>query len=71
MRIALQDEYELAQATIGRRREPGHLPSTQRWLIGLLQRRNANVATVALANKNARTAWALLAHAKPYEPGHA
>lgn len=49
---------------------PGTFTSTQRWLIGLLQRRNANVATVALANKNARTAWALLAHAKPYEPEH-
>ena len=28
-------------------------------------RRNKNVAAVALANKNARTVWALLAH----EPG--
>jgi transposase len=49
---------------------PATFTSTQRWLIDLLQRRNANVAAVALANKNARTAWALLAHAKPYEPGH-
>jgi len=30
------------------------------WLNGLLQRRNANVAAVALANKNARIVWALL-----------
>jgi transposase len=32
------------------------------WLGKLLGRRNKNVATVALANKNARIAWALLAH---------
>ena len=28
----------------------------------MLGRRNKNVAAVALANKNARIAWALLAH---------
>ena len=33
------------------------------WLAGLLHRRHPNVAAVALANKNARTVWALLAHA--------
>lgn len=32
------------------------------WLVRLLARRNANMAAVALANKNARIAWALLAH---------
>ena len=31
------------------------------WLSRLLKRRNANVAAVALANKNARIIWALLA----------
>lgn len=31
------------------------------WLSRLLKRRNANVAAVALANKNARITWALLA----------
>jgi len=30
-------------------------------------RRNKNVAAVALANKNARTVWALLAHGRVYE----
>ncbi len=39
------------------------------WLSGLLGRRNKNVATVALANKNARTVWALLAHDREYQPG--
>ena len=41
-----------------------------RWLAGLLQRRHKNVATVALANKNARTAWALLAHDRAYVTGY-
>lgn len=30
------------------------------WLAGLLDRRPANVATVALANKNARVVWAMM-----------
>jgi transposase len=33
-----------------------------RWASALEQRRGHNVATVALANKNARVAWAILAH---------
>ena len=33
-----------------------------RWLARLLARHNKNIAAVALANKNARVAWALLAH---------
>ena len=37
-------------------------PNMQGWLGKLLGRRNKNIATVALANKNARIAWALLAH---------
>lgn len=37
------------------------------WLGKLLARRNKNVAAVALANKNARTIWALLAHDRKYD----
>jgi transposase len=37
------------------------------WLARLMGRRNKNVAAVALANKNARTVWALLAHGRAYE----
>jgi transposase len=37
------------------------------WLKKLLARRNKNVAAVALAAKNARTAWALLAHERSYQ----
>ncbi len=40
------------------------------WINGVVQRRNKNVAAVALANKNARIVWALLAHERSYEPGY-
>ena len=36
------------------------------WLRKLIARRNKNVAAVALAAKNARIAWALLAHERSY-----
>ena len=38
------------------------------WLTGLLSARNPNVAAVALANKNARMVWALLAHGREFDP---
>ena len=37
------------------------------WLAGVVNRRNPNIAAVALANKNARTVWALLAHGRDYQ----
>jgi transposase len=40
------------------------------WLGHLLRRRHLNVAAVALANKNARTVWALLAHEREYRPDY-
>ena len=40
------------------------------WLKGLLARRNKNIAAVALAAKNARIAWALLAHERGYQRDH-
>lgn len=36
----------------------------------LVKRRHSNVAIVALANKMARTIWAVLAHNSPYEKEH-
>ncbi len=45
-------------------------PPTNPWLGKLLARRNKNVAAVALANKNARTIWALLAHDRTYAPDY-
>jgi transposase len=38
------------------------------WLGQLLGRSNMNVAAVALANKNARRCWALLAHGRAFDP---
>ncbi len=40
---------------------------TEGWLARLVQRRNPNIAAVALANKNARIVWALLAHDRNYQ----
>jgi transposase len=37
------------------------------WLTRIVDRRNKNIATVALANKNARIVWALLAHNREYQ----
>lgn len=37
-----------------------------RWAADIEKRRGFNIATVALANKNARIAWALLAHDAPF-----
>jgi transposase len=41
------------------------------WLAGVMGRRNKNVAAVALANKNARIVWALLAHDREYAANYA
>jgi transposase len=37
------------------------------WLGSLLRRRHVNIAAVALANKNARTIWALMAHDREFQ----
>lgn len=55
-----------ARAVIYRARQSGNRDS---WLAKLVDRRNANVAAVALANKNARIVWALLAHDREFRPG--
>ena len=39
---------------------------TDKWTTVMLARRHKNVAAVARANKNARVAWALLAHGRDY-----
>lgn len=41
------------------------------WLVKLTTRRNKNIAAVALANKNARTIWALLAHDREFRADYA
>lgn len=42
--------------------------SVDRWVQGLLERRNMNIAVVAMANKSARIVWALLAKDRQYDP---
>ena len=54
-----------ARAVLNHSSRPGRtLPP---WLQGLLSRRPKNVAIVALANKIARTIWALLAHGRSFD----
>ncbi len=42
-----------------------------RWVTEIAKRRHPNVAAVALANKNARMAWAMLRHKTVYDPDYA
>lgn len=44
-----------------------HAKDKPKWLQELLARRPLNVAVVALANKMARTAWAIVAHGRAYQ----
>jgi transposase len=43
---------------------------TDSWSTEMMKRRHKNVAAVARANKNARVAWALLAHGREYKAGY-
>ncbi|MDK7207912.1 transposase, partial [Klebsiella quasivariicola] len=45
---------------------PNKTDRRSQWLQALSERRNRNIATVALANKNARIAWALLSREEDY-----
>jgi transposase len=45
--------------------------NTNGWLSNLLNRRHPNIAAVALANKNVRTVWALLAHGRVFRADYA
>jgi transposase len=47
--------------------KPGQEPS---WIDRLIARRRSNIAAVALANKNARIVWALLAYDREYQAGY-
>jgi hypothetical protein len=44
--------------------------SRNSWLANLLTRRHPNIAAVALANKNVRIVWALLAHGRDFKPDY-
>ena len=47
-----------------------HSKTPPQWAIDLARRRPKNVALVAMANKMARTIWALLAHQRDYQSGY-
>src|SRR5262250_341624 len=56
-----------ARAALGK--AGGKQDPRSRWLGKLRQLRHPNIAAVALANKNTRIAWALLANGEAYDPG--
>jgi hypothetical protein len=43
-------------------------PARQPWMAGLLERKPTKIATVALANKTARIAWAVMTRKEVYAP---
>lgn len=43
-------------------------PARQPWMAGLLERKPTKIATVALANKTARIAWAMMTRKEVYAP---
>ena len=49
---------------------PQRTDRRSRWALATEQRRGRNIAAVALANKNARTAWAVLARGRTFDAGH-
>jgi transposase len=54
-----------ALSVIRRAKETGY--TRRPWLARLLERRSTKIAAIALANKNARTAWAMMAHGTFYK----
>jgi transposase len=53
-----------ARSVVAHAKEPGP------WIEQISKRRPPNVVIVALANKMARTIWAILAHDRSYQKGH-
>ena len=54
-----------ALSVIRRAKQAGY--TRRPWLTKLLERRSTKIAAIALANKTARTAWAMMAHGTFYE----
>lgn len=64
------DKYLRTLLIHGARAVLTHSKSPPEWLTELLKRRPKNVAVVAMANKMARTIWALTAHERAYQSGY-
>jgi transposase len=54
-----------ALSVIRRAKQVGY--TRRPWLSKLLERRSTKIAAIALANKTARTAWAMMAHGTCYQ----
>ncbi|QIE24696.1 IS110 family transposase ISRta3 [Caballeronia sp. SBC1] len=64
------DPYMRTLLIHGARSVMCHTKVPTAWQKGIQERRAPNVVAVALANKMARTAWAILAHSTAYEKHH-
>ena len=64
------DKYLRTLLIHGARAVLTHSKSPPQWLTELVKRRPKNVAVVAMANKIARTIWALTAHERAYQSGY-
>jgi transposase len=64
------DKYLRTLLIHGARSVLTHSKSPPEWLTELVKRRPKNVAVVAMANKLARTIWALTAHERTYQSGY-
>lgn len=68
------DRYVRTQLIHGARaavnQAPGKDDRLSRWVVRVMERRGKNKAIVALANKLARIAWAMLRHGREYDPAY-
>ncbi|PYG26752.1 IS110 family transposase [Pelagimonas varians] len=68
----MSDQYLRSLLVVGMtslvRQTKSHPERASKWLISLLERKPARLATVAMANKTARIVWAVLTRNKPYPP---
>jgi transposase len=67
------DSYLRTLLVLGARavmRHVGRRPGLDSWLAGIEARRHTNIAAVAMANKTARTVWALLTRGGEYRVDH-
>jgi len=64
------DPYLRTLLIHGARAVQAHTKTPNKWLQEIGKRRPPNVVTVALANKMARTIWAVLAHEHAYDKEH-
>src|SRR3954453_3616147 len=56
-----------ASSRFGLHQQAGHMNNADPWVIGLRRRRPSLVVAVALANKTARIAWAVMHRQEDYQ----